>query len=108
MAALSHQLSALSPELSSRSAALRSPSAEGRQIVAGRLIGDARILHATNSNESSGRRTVITLWFQPDYDNLPLKTQAQMLLKYECCCLDRALAVLLTWESLTAQDDGHP
>ncbi len=45
------------------------------------VIGDARMLHATNSNDSSGRRTVITLWFQPDYDNLPLKTQAQMLLK---------------------------
>ena len=34
------------------------------------LIGDARILHSTNSNETDGRRTVMTLWFLPRYNEL--------------------------------------
>ena len=39
------------------------------------------MLHATHPNNSDSRRTVITLWFQPNFDGLPLKTQAQMLTK---------------------------
>jgi len=34
------------------------------------LIGDARILHSTNSNETDQRRTVMTLWFLPRYNEL--------------------------------------
>ena len=34
------------------------------------LIGDARILHSTNSNETDRRRTVMTLWFLPRYNEL--------------------------------------
>ncbi|MDP7237317.1 MAG: phytanoyl-CoA dioxygenase family protein [Candidatus Latescibacteria bacterium] len=42
------------------------------------LIGDARLLHATHPNTSNERRTVITLWFQPDFCDLPERIKAQM------------------------------
>lgn len=45
------------------------------------LIGDARLLHATHANQSDERRTVITLWFQPDLRSLPERMQAQMAKK---------------------------
>lgn len=45
------------------------------------VIGDARMLHAAHANASSARRTVITLWFQPDFANLPERVQAQMVQK---------------------------
>ena len=35
------------------------------------VIGDSRILHATHANESDQRRTVITLWYHPDFRDLP-------------------------------------
>jgi hypothetical protein len=51
-------------------------------VNAGDLVfGDSRMLHAAHANQSDSRRTVITLWIQPDFNALPLKTQAQMLLK---------------------------
>ncbi|SEP14625.1 phytanoyl-CoA dioxygenase family protein [Paenibacillus sp. OV219] len=41
------------------------------EVKAGDLvIGDSRILHASHSNESNERRTVITLWFHPDMQAL--------------------------------------
>ena len=45
------------------------------------VIGDARLLHATHSNDTDERRTVITLWFQPDPASLPEPMQAQMAAK---------------------------
>ena len=45
------------------------------------LIGDARLLHATHPNTSNERRTVITLWFQPDFCDLPERIKAQMVHK---------------------------
>ena len=45
------------------------------------LIGDARLLHAAHPNRSDHRRTVITLWFQPDFCDLPERIQAQMVEK---------------------------
>ena len=35
------------------------------------VIGDARLLHAAHPNRGERRRTVITLWYQPDYPSLP-------------------------------------
>jgi len=35
------------------------------------IIGDARLLHAAHANNSQSKRTVITLWFYPDYKTLP-------------------------------------
>lgn len=40
------------------------------------IIGDARLLHAAHANNSGSRRTVITLWFYPDYKNLPAHIKA--------------------------------
>jgi len=40
------------------------------------VIGDARLLHAAHPNRSQERRTVITLWFCPTYDQLPETIQA--------------------------------
>ena len=45
------------------------------------VIGDARLLHATHANQTDERRTVITLWFQPDLTALPERMQAQMAAK---------------------------
>ena len=42
------------------------------------LVGDARLLHATHPNDSDERRTVLTLWYQPDLPSLPERMQAQM------------------------------
>merc|ERR1712232_1012939 len=36
------------------------------------VLGDARVLHGANSNESNNRRTLITLWYFPEYDETPL------------------------------------
>ena len=45
------------------------------------LIGDARLLHATHANEIDERRTLLTLWYQPDLRSLPERMQAQMAKK---------------------------
>ncbi len=41
-------------------------------------IGDARLLHAAHANATDQRRTLITLWYQPDRASLPERVQAQM------------------------------
>ncbi len=45
------------------------------------LIGDARLLHAAHSNQTNVRRTLITLWYQPELEALPEPIQAQMAAK---------------------------
>jgi hypothetical protein len=45
------------------------------------VIGDARLLHAAHANESAERRTVITLWLQPDFEVLPERIKAQVVRK---------------------------
>jgi ectoine hydroxylase-related dioxygenase (phytanoyl-CoA dioxygenase family) len=45
------------------------------------LIGDARLLHASHENQSDERRTLITLWYQPDLRSLPERMQAQIARK---------------------------
>jgi len=35
------------------------------------VIGDSRMLHAAHANETDQRRTVITLWFHPNFCDLP-------------------------------------
>ena len=54
------------------------------------------MLHATHPNNSDSRRTVITLWFQPNFQGLPLKTQAQMLTK--------TMALPRSWEHLESYE----
>jgi len=40
------------------------------------VIGDSRIMHAAHANQSDQRRTVVTLWFHPDYQDMPEELQA--------------------------------
>ena len=54
------------------------------------------MLHATHPNTSERHRTVITLWFQPNWYSLPLKTQAQMLTK--------SMVLPQAWETLEGYD----
>ncbi len=35
------------------------------------VLGDSRLLHSTHANDSEERRTVITLWFHPDFEAMP-------------------------------------
>jgi len=49
------------------------------EVKAGDLIfGDARLLHSAHANQTDQRRTVITLWFFPDFDNLPQQIKASI------------------------------
>lgn len=53
------------------------PGEKDVMVKAGNLlIGDSRILHATHANETDRRRTVITLWFHPDYQDAPEELRA--------------------------------
>lgn len=45
-------------------------------VEAGDLVlGDSRLLHATHSNKTEERRTVLTLWYHPDMEALDEGTQ---------------------------------
>ena len=48
------------------------PGAIDVEVKAGDLVlGDARVLHAAHPNNSDKRRTLITMWYMPEYDKLP-------------------------------------
>ena len=47
------------------------------------LLGDARLLHAAHDNKSSERRTLITLWYQPMFDEMPERMKAQIAAKVQ-------------------------
>ena len=47
------------------------------------LIGDARLLHAAHENTTDERRSLITLWYQPDFAALSESVQAQMAAKVQ-------------------------
>lgn len=40
------------------------------------VVGYGSLLHASYGNQSDERRTVLTMWYYPDYVNLPERTQA--------------------------------
>ena len=42
------------------------------------VMGSARLLHAAHGNQSAQRRTNITLWYYPDYANLPASIRAYL------------------------------
>ncbi len=42
------------------------------------VIGDSRMLHASHANNSDLRRTVITLWYYPAWDELPEGVRAHI------------------------------
>ena len=77
------------------------------------LIGDARLLHAAHANQTEQRRTLITLWYQPDLGSLPERMQAQLAKKTHAlpdtwpqAARDR-LAPLLARYAGTAQPYGR-
>ncbi len=47
------------------------------------ILGDARLLHAAHANETDERRTLITLWYQPEMAAMPERIQAQMAAKVQ-------------------------
>ena len=42
------------------------------------VVGDARLLHGTFPNQTDDERTLITLWFHPNYKSLPESIQARI------------------------------
>lgn len=49
------------------------------QVRAGDLvIGDARLLHSAHQNRTEQHRILLTLWYFPDYDNLPDSIKAHV------------------------------
>lgn len=42
------------------------------------VIGDARLLHGAHPNQTDQRRTVITLWYHPNFDSSPERIQAHL------------------------------
>lgn len=42
------------------------------------VIGDARLLHGAYANQSDQWRTVITLWYHPEFDTAPERIQAHL------------------------------
>ena len=40
------------------------------------VIGFGTLFHAAHANKTDGRRTVLTMWYYPDYVDLPERTQA--------------------------------
>ncbi len=42
------------------------------------VIGDARLLHGAHANSGSSERTLLTLWYHPDFSALPAPMQARI------------------------------
>lgn len=42
------------------------------------MVGDSRLLHSAHANKTEQRRTVITLWYYPAWDQLSEPIQARM------------------------------
>jgi len=70
------------------------------------VVGDARMLHAAHANASDERRTVITLWFQPDFTSLPERVKAQMVKKTQPTPADWPAAARETVRALNPRYDG--
>ncbi len=48
-------------------------------VIAGDVVvGDARLLHGAHANQSEHERSLLTLWFHPDYSMLPAGMQARI------------------------------
>lgn len=56
------------------------PEARDVPVRAGDVVvGDARLLHAAHANESARRRTCITLWFLPRFDDMTPSLKAAFM-----------------------------
>lgn len=47
------------------------------------VVGDARLLHAAHANKSGEERSLLTLWYHPDFTALPASIQARIRLTYD-------------------------
>ena len=45
------------------------------------VIGDSRLLHSAHANDSAERRTVITLWYFPAFEQLPESIRAHIVIE---------------------------
>ena len=70
------------------------------------LIGDARLLHAAHENTTDERRTLITLWYQPDLASLPEPMQAQIAAKTQRVPADWPDEAKAALHPLMARYDG--
>ena len=70
------------------------------------LVGDARLLHTTHANDTDQRRTLLTLWYQPDLKTLPERIQAQMVAKAQPIPEDWPDDARHKVEALLARYDG--
>ena len=53
-------------------------------VTAGDLvIGDSRVLHAAHANTTGERRTVLTTWYLPRYDELSERLRASYQMQIE-------------------------
>lgn len=71
------------------------------------LIGDARLLHAAHDNKTGERRTLITLWYQPEFDAMPERIRAQMAAKAQPIPADWPAEAQERLRSLQARYDGE-
>ena len=56
------------------------------------LLGDSRLLHAAHANASPEARALVTLWYHPAYDRLPLEIQAYLATQHDAVLADWPLA----------------
>ncbi len=47
------------------------------------VVGDSRLIHGAYANDSDSRRTVITMWFFPNYVSLPEPLQAYVARRFQ-------------------------
>ena len=40
------------------------------------VVGDSRLLHSARANQTGRRRTVLTIWYWPAYDDMPGEVKA--------------------------------
>ena len=60
------------------------PDAVDVPVTAGDVVVvDARLIHGAHPNRSEGERTNITLWWHPDYEDLPASLRARIWQLYE-------------------------
>lgn len=67
-------------------------------VCAGDLVvGDARLLHAAHGNNSTQRRSLITLWYQPNFARLPARVRATLAAKTQALPVDWPPTCACAW-----------
>jgi ectoine hydroxylase-related dioxygenase (phytanoyl-CoA dioxygenase family) len=71
------------------------------------VVGDSRILHAAHSNDSSHRRTVITLWYHPRFGSLPEQMRAAFVTRCDSLPPDWPDDARRLYESVAIRYSGN-